>query len=205
MIIETEYRDADGPPPLHFVDKLMKYLKLPYYVGLLTAAKYHGATHQTVFETQVFTTKPLPPILYGKHRLLFVTNKFTELLPKHALQTPHGDVLISTPESTLVDLVRYKNRAAGLSHVATVIQEMREQIKPKRLLLLAEIHNDTPLFQRVGFMLELFGKKNGAPLQQWLRRRPVQVIKLEPGGKTGTKNNAKWSININSQIEADDL
>ena len=55
VIVEIEFRDSGGPPPIHFIDKLMKYLKLPYYIGLLTAAKYHGATHQSVFETKFFT------------------------------------------------------------------------------------------------------------------------------------------------------
>jgi predicted transcriptional regulator of viral defense system len=205
VIIEIEHRDAGGPPPIHFVSKLMKHLKLPYYVGLLTAAKYHGATHQAVFETQIFTTKPHPPIKYGKNRIRFITNKFTEKIPKQPLQTPHGEILISTPEATLVDLVRYKEKAVGLSHVATVIQEMKEKVNPKLLPSLAEIHNDTPLVQRVGFMIELYGKKPVAPLQQWLQRREVHVVKLEPSKGLSTKNNVKWSININSQIEADEI
>jgi predicted transcriptional regulator of viral defense system len=205
VIVEIEYRDAGGPPPIHFIDKLMKYLKLQYYVGLLTAAKYHGATHQSVFETQVFTTKPHPPIKYGKHRIRFVTNKFTEKIPKQSLQTPHGDILISTPEATLVDLVRYKKKAVGLSHVATVIRELNEKVNTKLLQKLAEIHNDTPLVQRVGYLLESFGEKNAASLQQWLKGRDVQVIKLEPSKKIGVRNNKKWSVNINVQIEADDL
>jgi hypothetical protein len=69
VIVEIEYRDAGGPPPIHFIDKLMKYLNLPYYIGLLTAAKFHGATHQSVFETQVFTIKPHP----------FVRKKFVQI------------------------------------------------------------------------------------------------------------------------------
>lgn len=205
MIIEIEYRNEGGPPPIHFIAKLMKYLELPYYVGLLTAAKYHGATHQAVFETQVFTTKPLPPIKYGKNRIKFITNKFTAKIPKQPLQTPHGEILISTPEATLVDLVRYKQKAVGLSHVATVIQEMKEKVNPKLLPPLAEIHNDTPLFQRVGFMFESFGKNPLTPLHQWLSRRDVHIVKLEPSKGLSHKKNVKWSINVNTQIEADEI
>jgi predicted transcriptional regulator of viral defense system len=205
VIVEIEYRDAGGPPPIHFIDKLMKYLKLPYYIGLLTAAKYHGATHQSVFETQVFTTKPHPLIKYGKHRMRFVTNKFTEKIPKQSLQTPHGDISISTPEATLVDLIRYKKKAVGFSHVATVIREMKEKVNIKLLPKLAEIHNDTPLFQRVGYMLESFGGKSATPLRQWLKNRDIQLIRLEPSKKKSTKNNNKWAVNINVQIEADDI
>lgn len=205
VIVEIEYQDAGGPPPIHFIDKLMKYLKLPYYVGLLTAAKYHGATHQAVFETQVFSIKPHPSIKYGKNRIRFITNKFTEKIPKQSLQTPHGEILISTPEATLVDLVRYKERAVGYSHVATVIRELNEKINSKLLPKLADIHNDTPLAQRVGYLLETFGEKNITSLQQWIKKRDAQVIKLEPKKSMSKRESHKWLVNINVEIEADEV
>jgi predicted transcriptional regulator of viral defense system len=205
VVIEFEFRDAGGPPPIYYIDKMMKYLKLPYYVGLLTAAKFHGATHQPVFETQVFTVKPIPKMTYGKNRIRFITNKFAEKIPKQSLQTPHGDVLISTPEATLVDLVRYQKKAVGFSHVATVIREFNGKINTQFFGKLAEIHNDTPLFQRVGYLLEIFGKKNADSIQRWLKKRSYHVVKLDPSKERGSKINKKWAININLKVEADDL
>jgi predicted transcriptional regulator of viral defense system len=205
VIIEVEHRDACGPPPVHFISKLMKHLKMPYYLGLLSAAAYHGATHQAVFETQVLTTRPLPIIKYGNHRLRFITNKFTEKMPTEPLKTSHGDVLISTPEATLVDLVRYESKAAGLSHVATVILEMKEKINSKKLTTLANIYNDTPLIQRVGYLLETVGGKSSESLKKWLSRREMHFVKLEPSLKSGGKKNNKWFIDINFSIEPDDI
>lgn len=49
---------------------------------------------------------------------------------------------------TLIDLVRYKKKAVGLSHVATVISELKEKVNTKRLPKLADIHDDTLLVQR---------------------------------------------------------
>ena len=206
VIVEIEFRDAGGPPPIYFIQKLMIHLKLPYYVGLLSAAKYHGATHQAVFETQALAPKPLPIIKYGKHRLRFITNKFTERIPKEPLKTPHGDILISTPEATLVDLVRYYKKAAGLSHVATVILEMKEKLNGKKLPVVAEVYKDTPLMQRVGFLLEKFDSKMAAlPLYSWLKQRDHHFIKLEPSQKLGDDQNSRWSININTTIEPDEV
>jgi predicted transcriptional regulator of viral defense system len=206
VIIEVEYRNAGGPPPMHFVSKLMKYLDLPYYVGLLSAAQFHGASHQAVFETQVMTSKPLPVITYGKSRLRFITNKFTEKIPKMPLRTPHGDALVSTPEATLFDLIRYEKKAAGLSHVATVILELNERIDGKKLPEIAEIYRDVPLCQRVGYMLETFGgRKLIAPLHKWLMNREINTIKLYPSANFRAGINSKWSININAKIEPDDV
>lgn len=205
IIVEVEFRDAGGPPPIHFIGKLMKFLSLPYYVGLLTAAKYHGATHQAVFETQVFTIKPLPLIEYGKQRIRFITNKFTERMPTVPLKTPHGEILISSPEATLIDLIRYYKKAAGLSHVATIITEMRDNINSMKISSIVEVLNDTPLAQRVGYVLEEIGGKPANPLHKWLKQREIHTIKLEPSLKPGLENNQKWSININTTIEADEV
>jgi predicted transcriptional regulator of viral defense system len=40
--VPPEYRAAGAPPPLHYIDPLMRHLGHPYYVGLLSAARLHG-------------------------------------------------------------------------------------------------------------------------------------------------------------------
>ena len=46
MIIPPEYRSLEALPPEEFIDDLMRYLNLSYYVGLQSAAQYYGAAHQ---------------------------------------------------------------------------------------------------------------------------------------------------------------
>lgn len=204
VIIEVEHRDAGGPPGIHFINKLMKYLKLPYYVGMLSAARFHGATHQAVMETQVLTLRPLPMIKYGRHQIRFITNKFTEKIPKQTLETPHGSILISTPEATLFDLVRYHKKAVGFSHIATIILEMKDKIKGKSLLTIAEIYHEIPIVQRVGFLLDTYGnKKSTTALLNWLTDKEVPLVKLNPMSSIKGNQNIKWSVNINTKIEPD--
>lgn len=206
VIIEVEYRDAGGPPPSHYLPKLMNHLRLPYYMGLLSAASFHGSTHQAVMETQVVTSRSLPSIEYGRSRIRFIKNKFTEKIPKQPLKTPHGEVLISSPEATLFDLLRYDQKAAGLSHIATVILEMAEAINGRKLPAIAEIYNEIPLTQRVGYMLEKFGdRKDAAHLHKWLKDKEVSLVKLRPNVKDRRETNTKWSLNINAVIEPDDV
>lgn len=206
VIIEVEYRDVGGPPPSHYLPKLMVYLGLPYYMGLLSAAGFHGATHQAVMETQVMTSKPLPTLELGGTRIRFITNKFTEKIPKQSLKTPHGDVLISTPEATLFDLLRYDRKAAGLSHIATVILEMAENIDGKKLPSIAEIYSDVPLTQRVGYMLDTFGNRKASTfLHKWLKDKELSLVRLRPSASAKRETNTKWSLNINTQIEPDDV
>ena len=205
VIVQAEFRDAGGPPPIHFLPRLMKYLGLPYYVGLLSAAKYHGATHQAVFETQVMTSKALRPIKYGKQRLHFITNKYTDKIPKQPLKTPHGDVQVSSPEVTAFDLLRYSKLAAGLSHIATVILEMKDKIDTRKFTVIADIYNDPPLAQRLGYLLEKIGGHSATPLQIWLKKRSINIVPLEPSAKQSKKINSKWSINLNVKVEPDEV
>ena len=45
-------------PPQLFIDSLMGYLGRAYYVGLLSASVYYGASHQQAQEYFVFINKP---------------------------------------------------------------------------------------------------------------------------------------------------
>lgn len=206
VIIEVEYRDAGGPPPSHYLPKLMSHLRVPYYVGLLSAASFHGATHQAVMETQVITSRSLLMIEYGRNRIRFIKNKFAEKIPKQPLKTPHGDVLISSPEATLFDLLRYDQKAAGLSHIATVILEMTKTINGKKLPAIADIYNDVPLAQRAGYMLDRFAdRKASTHLYKWLKDKEVSLVRLRPNMKEKHDTNTKWSLNINTIIEPDEV
>src|SRR5450756_2468572 len=71
VIVPTEYRAAGSPPPSWFVDDLMHFLGQPYYVGLLSAAAIHGASHQQPMEFQVITDRPTRRGLAGRARIQF--------------------------------------------------------------------------------------------------------------------------------------
>lgn len=46
VIVSPEYRIYSCLPAEYFIPYLMQYWKQDYYAGLLTAALYHGASHQ---------------------------------------------------------------------------------------------------------------------------------------------------------------
>ena len=65
VIVPLEYLHAGGPPPSWFIDDLMRAMERAYYVGLLSAAALHGASHQQPQEFQVFTDRPIRPMQVG--------------------------------------------------------------------------------------------------------------------------------------------
>ena len=58
VIIPPEYLSQRILPPTLFIDDLMKFAEKPYYVGLLNAAGFYGASHQQPQEFFVVTVKP---------------------------------------------------------------------------------------------------------------------------------------------------
>ena len=107
VIVPLEYLHAGGPPPSWFIDDLMKAMERPYYVGLLSAAALHGASHQQPQEFQVFTDRPIRPIQVGSARIRFFVNKRIAETTVQNVKTPADGMRVSTPESTVVDLVRF--------------------------------------------------------------------------------------------------
>src|SRR3989338_2349495 len=91
-IVPTEYQLSGAPPASWFIASLMKYLKKPYYVSLLTAASLHGAAHQQAQEFQVMVSKPLRAITAGRSYLRFYVRKnLTKMLVK-PIKVPTGQM-----------------------------------------------------------------------------------------------------------------
>lgn len=61
VIVPPEYRSLACLPADQLTSALMKHLDLPYYAGLLSGARFHGAAHQQPQEFQVFRKPPASP------------------------------------------------------------------------------------------------------------------------------------------------
>jgi predicted transcriptional regulator of viral defense system len=128
VIVPPEYKRLECLPPEQFVPQLMNHLKLPYYVGLLSAAQYHGAGHQRPQIFQVMLEKGHRPIHCGKVRVEFAARRKLSFIPVQTFNTPRGEVVVSTAESTAIDAVGYYHRIGGIDQTATLLAELIEKI-----------------------------------------------------------------------------
>jgi len=182
VIVPLEYLHADGPPPSWFIDDLMKAMEQPYYVGLLSAAALHGASHQQPQEFQVFTERPVRPIEVGRARIRFFVNKRIADTTVQNVKTPTGGMRVSTPESTAVDLVRFAKAAGHLDNVATVLKDLAPLLDPKQLLKVVRAGGDLANAQRLGYLLDrVRGRPQAKALHEWVARQSPRVVPLRPG------------------------
>jgi predicted transcriptional regulator of viral defense system len=204
VIVPPEYRSLGCLPAEQFVPDLMKWLKRPYYVCLLSASEYHGAAHQRPQALQVFLEGKRRPIACGRVRVIFMVRKHLRVVPVQTVNTPRGGLLVSTPEATALDLVGYEQQAGGLNLVATVLSELAERLEPHKLAAAA---NAAPIVwaQRLGYLLQRVGAADKVgPLQEHVRARAQDATPLAPGSAFRTSpRDAAWKVYVNAAVEAD--
>ena len=205
VIVPIEYRVIGAPPPPWFIDELMRYLGRPYYVGVLSAAALHGAAHEQPQEFQVVTGVPQRPVLAGRARIRFLAKKHYERTRTAKLKTEAGFMLVSTPEATAIDLLRYASAAGGLGNVATVLTELAERIDGRKLVEAAQANGELAYSQRLGYVLERIGAGDRTTaLARWIEKRRPRNTPLRPGKSIrGRPVERRFRIIVNEDIEAE--
>lgn len=205
VIVPPEYQAAGTVPPSWIIRDLMGALGRPYYVGLLSAAALHGAAHQAPQEFQVVTDRPLRPMRLGRARIVFVTKARLAKTPTMPMKTPTGDIRVSTPEGTALDLVRYPEHAGYLSNIVTVLAELAERINPEALVQTARAERELATAQRLGYLLERIGQGTLAePLARWIDTKKPRAVALRADRKmVGRRRAPRWRVAINEKVDMD--
>jgi len=201
VVVPPEYRATGSPPASWFIDELMRHFDQPYYVGVLSAAAIHGASHQQPMVFQVVTSKPTREIRVGMVTIRFSMNRKVEQMPTTGIQTETGTMRVATPETTAFDLVRYQAAAGHLSNVATVLGELAERIDGQALAKIAHLVNVSDV-KRLGYLLVAVGEGDlAAPLAEWLKTRHRRVVPLVPGEPEQGEIDERWHVRANAELE----
>ena len=203
MIITSEYFAMGSLPPQWIVDAYMKHVDQEYYIGLLSAASFYGATEQQPMTFQVITTKATKPIQIERGSIEFHVFKECMAASKTTIKTPVGYAQISTREQTIVDLVRFYEIAGHLSNVASVIKILSEEIDITTMTHVIEHEKTKSVLQRLGYLFEILSlPKMAKIIEKEVAKRKAGYILLRPdlGYKSGVKN-SRWKIIINNEVE----
>ncbi len=208
VIVPVQYQLKGVIPPAYYVDGLMEYVGKPYYLGLLSAAAMHGATHQRAMKAQVMTVVPRIKES-GKNSLLdwnyrqeipeaFVVKKNAEI----------GTLRYSGPELTAVDLVQFASHVGGYQRVATVLAELMDSVDMEKM---GEFLRFTTVatIQRLGYLLEcvLSRQDQADALFRVLKAQGTWnsiLLSNDRDRREGAQAN-RWHVNGNIDIEVDDL
>lgn len=207
LIIPPEYSAKKSLPPSMFIDQLMNYLGRTYYVGLLNAASYYGASHQAPQEFYIITNKPsLRSIKKGNLRINFIikTTIMEEFVERKKTET--GYIKVSSPELTAIDLLIYEKRIGGINRCFTLLNELHEAIRPSVLKKVIAKGIPIPILQRMGYLLDLIqpDSKLAAVVYNTLSEVNFRHTPFKTGKVTsGYPLNKKWKIIENTIPESD--
>ena len=212
VIIPVHYVLRGSVPATYYIDQLMAYLKKPYYVCMLSAAEMLGAAHQRPQQFSIMT-------IFPKRRIVSTRNVTIEwfyrntLPPEEAFVTKNtetGTICISNPLLTAADLVQYQQHVGGLSRVATILEELSEQINIKSQFASLASFVKKVTWQRLGYILEHVVEENELADELYEQLRTSSgYFKYQPLSTSAEDNpsvrDSRWKININVEIETDDI
>jgi predicted transcriptional regulator of viral defense system len=202
VIVPPEYRSIGGPPVAWWLDSFMVHVgHADYYVGLLTAAEWHGSAHYAVQETQVVVPAQVRPVRIGREHIRFVTKSDAGATPVVQKASEGGSVRVSTPEATAVDLVRYARVAGGPSRIATVLSEMA--LSGAELHSALEIASDVTAAQRLGYLLDVADQHEAAQaVARYMSAHDHRIRPLVPGAPVrGAAVAEPWGVVVNASVE----
>lgn len=209
VIIPPQYALKGVVPPTYYIDNLMSAVRKPYYLCLLSAAEFYGASHQRAMQTQVMTIAPrLKP---SKMNNLLNWN-YRQLIPFELLMKKNaemGVIVYSSAELTAIDLVQFASHVGGYQRAATVLAELMESVDVERIESVLP-YTTTATVQRLGYLLEfvLEEQHKADKLYKLLKASTPKWKKVLMSNASEERSSSmgnRWHVNMNIEIEIDDL
>lgn len=207
LIIPPRYSASGKLPLTLYVTKLFKYLNRSYYIGLYSAAKTYGASHQQVHREYILIEKPMMNAIAKQNiDINFYTATHWPRENISQMRADAGNYLISSPALTFMDLINYHSKIGGLSRMLASLEELAEEINAKDIQSLLMWYDNRSVLQRAGFLFEeLSGQGTlSSIVYSKLQEKPYYPVLLSPAPnlKPGSANN-RWRVDINVKLEND--
>lgn len=214
--VPPTWRPMHGAPPVHdYLDDMMHHMGHSYYLGYRAASELHGASHHSFAHYHIVTPAPHRNRRIGRSFLCFVRGDPTRIptVRKTVGYEVNTDVVVSTPEATVFDLIQRPVLSGGIDYVATLIGDLLVTNK-LRIGALCDISRLYPLSitQRLGYIIEIIqGHLRWAiqspldvePLAQIVSKRGTRSVKLshtlhpEQAMTRHTNASQRWRVTLN--------
>ncbi|NQU85778.1 MAG: hypothetical protein HQ541_08460 [Mariniphaga sp.] len=207
LIITPRYSSAQKLPIQLYCEKLFKYLDRNYYVGLFSAAKFHGASHQQVQRDYLITEKPkFNDISKNTIDIRFFTTSNWSEKNIQLKKSDAGIYKVSSPALTIVDLIHYQTKLGGINRMLATIEELTEELTESDLVELLSWYPNKSTLQRLGFLLEELGISEEFQEVIFTNLQSIKFFPVLLSPKSNEKPGAvdnKWKVDVNVKLESD--
>ena len=203
--VPPEYLTWGAPPAIDIIDALMRHLDADYYVGWLTAAALHGASHHAPQVFQVAASRAIRTKRIGRSRIRFYHRNPIHHAAIVQIQSRSGPVSLSSREMTMLDIADGITIVGGIDHAANLIVELCESATPDMSALSAlSIHYPSSVVRRLGYLLERYaGISALEQLKAISDGRETTVSLLDPQFINAGAIDPYWRLKINREVQPD--
>lgn len=200
LIVSPEHRSMGAPPADWWLQDYFDWLGRPYYVALQSAASSFGSNPQALQVTQVMTDRPCRTIQVGRIQVRFFVKRGIQRTPTQQPAGAVAPVLVSTPEATAYDLIRYATSIGGIERAAETIRPLLLLLRARELKHVLDAEKEPAVTQRLGFVVEACGNKPLAKVvRAWLPDELSPVTLVPAKGKRDDLPLVKrWQVLNNS-------
>ncbi len=185
----------------------MHHLKMPYYVGLISAAQFYGAAHQKPQIFQVIVPKARRDIHVGRVKISFTVKSETEQSAIRQFNTLRGFVQVADPATIATDLVTFPQKSGGIPAAFDILSDLSEYLNLENCRKAISHLKKAPFLQRLGYFFEILDLVELTQLCEERLKKQAYVKKalLDPHEKfEGAPLNPRWNLIINAELEKED-
>jgi len=204
LIPGQRYKKTGYLPVELFSEKLFKWLKRPYYLGLFSAAHLHGAAHQQIQQTYIITALPtLHDIKNDRFNIRFFSKKTWSDNGIVNMKSDAGTFRVSSPALTCVDLLRFQTNIGGTARILSILEELVPEIDQNGIKNLLSCNCIKSSLQRLGYLLDYW--QNDEPAQilyDHLKNQHLNPVLIDPDkNKNPGRTDNRWKVVINLNID----
>jgi len=203
--VPPEYRTWGAPPAIDMIAAIMKHMESKYYIGWLSAAEYYGASHHAPQVFQVAASKPIRKKSVGRVHFQFFHRTNLSNISCIKVESKSGFVLVSSVETTLLDISNDLKIVGGIDNAANLIIGICETTTPN-IKELSSLSMCFPVAaaRRLGFILEHFTDITELEeLREACLTRKSSISLLDSQASFCGKFYTPWNIKINREVSPD--
>ncbi|MDR1794711.1 MAG: type IV toxin-antitoxin system AbiEi family antitoxin [Erysipelotrichaceae bacterium] len=203
--VPPEYLAWGAPAALDLIAPFMSYFGANYYVGWLSAAELHGASHHAPQVFQVATDMAIRDRTVGRTSLRFFQRSNLQHIPVIKKESKNGLVRVSSKEATLLDITTNIRMVAGIDNAANLVVELcdDEDISMNEINRISDFYPAAAL-RRLGWLMENFTAIRGLEeLKAKAASESTSITLLDPLSSYGGSIDQSWCLQINRKVEPD--
>ena len=203
--VPPEYASWGAPPAIEMIDAIMRHLRVSYYIGWLSAAELHGASHHAPQVFQVAVSDTVRGRTTGRARFIFYHREHIQKVSLVQVETRSGMVPVSSVETTLLDIACDLVIAGGVDNAANIVIELCEEKCPDMASLAAlSWQYPATASRRLGHLMQNYTEVKGLDtLKAACARRNTALSLLDPQAGFNGPVDQDWYIRINREVSPD--